>query len=146
MSFFKWEPLSPYDEQKVLAAIADAELNTSGEIRVHLDKWCKTDPLFKAKNLFTHLQMDATAAGNGVLIYVAVKERKFAIVGDTGIDRVVPPHFWESTKQIIQSHLSKGNLVEGLVAGISEVGLQLKQFFPYQSDDTNELPNEISYG
>ena len=111
-----------------------------------MDKWCKTDPLYKAKNLFAHLGMDKTKERNGVLIYVAVKEKKFAIVGDEGINKVVPEDFWESTKEIIKLHLSKGELVAGLEAGIAEVGIQLKQFFPYQSDDENELPNEISYG
>jgi uncharacterized membrane protein len=92
------------------------------------------------------LGMDKTKERNGVLIYVAVKEKKFAIVGDEGINKVVPEDFWESTKEIIKLHLSKGELVAGLEAGIAEVGIQLKQFFPYQSDDENELPNEISYG
>jgi uncharacterized membrane protein len=146
MSFWKWEPLTPYEEQKVLEAIASAELETSGEIRVHMDKWCKTDPLFKAKNLFEHLGMTKTKDSNGVLIYVAVKEKKFAIIGDVGIDNVVPADFWESTKDIIKGHLSKGELVSGLESGIAEVGKQLKQYFPYQRDDENELPNEISYG
>ncbi len=146
MGLFKWEPLTSYEEQKVLQAIADAELETSGEVRLHMDKWCKTDPLYKAKNLFAHLGMDKTKERNGVLIYVAVKEKKFAIVGDEGIDKVVPEDFWESTKEIIKMHLAKGELVAGLEAGIAEVGIQLKQFFPYQSDDKNELPNEISYG
>ena len=83
--------------------------------------------------------MDKTKERNGVLIYVAVKEKKFAIVGDEGINKVVPEDFWESTKEIIKLYLSKGELVAGLEAGIAEVGIQLKQFFPYQSDDENEL-------
>jgi uncharacterized membrane protein len=146
MSFFKWEPLSEYEEQKVLQAIRAAELETSGEVRVHMDKWCKTDPVFKAKNLFLHLGMNNTVEANGVLIYIAVKEKKFAIIGDVGIDRVVPSDFWESTKDLIQKHLAQGNMVAGLEAGIAEIGKQLKHYFPYHGNDKNELSDEISYG
>jgi uncharacterized membrane protein len=146
MSFFKWEPLTPYEEKKVLHAIAAAEKTTSGEIRLHMDKWCKTDPVFKAKNLFDHLGMDKTKDRNGVLIYLAIKEKKFAIVGDVGINNVVPADFWESTKNIIRTHLANGEMVTGLEAGIAEVGTQLKTYFPYERDDQNELPDEISYG
>jgi uncharacterized membrane protein len=147
MSFWKWEPLTPYEEKQVLDAIAAAELNTSGEIRVHIDKWCKSDPLFKAQNLFGHLKMDQTKLRNGVLIYIAKDEQKFAIVGDTGINSRVPIGFWESAKDIMKAHFAKGELVSGISNGIAEVGEQLKTFFPYQDDnDENELPNEISYG
>ena len=86
MSILKWEPLTPEQEQRVLEAIAAAELNTSGEIRVHIDKYCKTDPVFKAMNLFSHLKMEKTNYRNGVLLYVAKLENKFAIVGDEGIN------------------------------------------------------------
>ncbi len=144
---FNWEPLNAHDEKRVLEAIAVAEKATSGEIRVHLDKWCKTDPVFKAKNLFTHLKMEQTEARNGVLIYVAVNEHKFAIVGDEGIDKKVGIHFWESTKDIMKAHFSKKELAKGLIYGIAEVGEQLKEYFPYQrGEDKNELPDEISYG
>jgi len=146
MSFWKWEPLTPYQEKQVLEAVATAELNTSGEIRVHIDKWCKTDPLFKAKNLFVHLKMDATKDRNGVLIYIAKEEHKFAILGDIGINTRVPIGFWDSAKDKMQGHFASGDLVSGICAGIDEVGIKLKEYFPYQSDDENELPDEISYG
>ncbi len=144
---FGWEPLTPEEENNVLQAIAAAELETSGEIRVRIDKWCKTDPVFKANNLFSHLEMEKTEQSNGVLIYVAMKEHKFAIVGDVGISRVVPADFWESTREIMKSYFAKGKIVEGIEAGIAEVGVQLKKYFPHQGgDDVNELSNEISYG
>ena len=141
-----WKPLTQEEEQQLLQCIEEAERSTSGEIRVHLDKWCKTDALFKANNLFLHLEMDKTELHNGVLIYVAVNEHKFAIVGDTGINEVVPKDFWESTKDKMKTHFAAGNLVEGICSGIKEAGEQLKHYFPYQKDDENELPNEISYG
>ncbi|MDB4161663.1 TPM domain-containing protein [Bacteroidia bacterium] len=146
MSIWKWEPLNPNQERQVQEAIAAAELNTSGEIRVHIDKWCKTDPLFKAKNLFGHLKMNETKGRNGVLIYVAMKEKKFAIVGDVGINTRVPVGFWDTTKDKMKSRFAEAELVAGVCEGIEEVGHQLKAFFPYESDDENELPNEISYG
>ncbi len=146
MSLFKWEPLAPDEEQRILRAISEAELNTSGEIRVHIDKWCKTDPVFKANNVFIELKMDATEKSNGVLVYVAKKEKKFAIVGDVAIDRVVPTDFWDSTKDLMKDLFSTGDLVGGICKGIEEVGVQLKQYFPYEDGDINELPDEISYG
>ncbi|MGB0849662.1 MAG: TPM domain-containing protein [Bacteroidia bacterium] len=146
MSFFKWEPLSEEEERKVLQSIAEAELNTSGEIRIHIDKWCKTDPVFKANNVFSHLKMEKTEARNGVLLYVALKEKKFAIVGDKGIDAVVPRDFWESTASIMRKNFSAGTVVEGICKGVQEVGVQMKKYFPYESGDINELPDEISYG
>lgn len=146
MSFFKWEPLTPAEEQRVLAAIAAAELGTSGEIRVHIDKYCKTDPVFKAMNLFTHLKMEKTKYRNGVLIYIAKKENKFAIVGDEGINRVVPADFWESTKEVMKAQFSQGEMVVGLELGIAEIGRQVKQYFPFEDGDINELPDTISYG
>ncbi len=141
-----WKPLSEYEEKQVVDAIVEAEKQTSGEIRIHLDKWCKSDPLFKAQNIFDHLELQNTKLRNGVLIYVAVKEHKFAIVGDQGIDAVVPGDFWESTKEKMRAQFASGNLAGGVVAGIQEAGIQLKNHFPYQEDDENELPNEISYG
>lgn len=146
MSFLKWEPLSSEEEQKVLFAISEAELKTSGEIRVHIDKWCKTDPVFKANNLFLHLKMDKTANKNAVLIYVAKKEKKFAIVGDVGIDAVVPNDFWDEAKEHMTNSFRSDDLVGGLCKGIQLVGEQLKEFFPYENGDINELPDEISYG
>lgn len=146
MSLFKWQPLTEEEEQVVMKAIAEAELNTSGEIRVRIDKWCKTDPVFRANNVFIHLGMEKTQKRNGVLIYIAKKENKFAIVGDEGINNVVPADFWESTKDVMKSHFAAGNLVHGIEAGIKEVGMQLKAYFPYEEGDINEQPDEISYG
>ena len=146
MSILKWEPLTPEQEQRVLEAIAAAELNTSGEIRVHIDKYCKTDPVFKAMNLFFHLKMEKTNFRNGVLLYIAKLENKFAIVGDEGINKVVPADFWESTKELMKASFSKGEITEGLEQGVNEIGVQLKEYFPYEDGDINELPDTISYG
>jgi len=121
-----------------------AENNTSGEIRVHLEKSTEKDALERAKEVFCFLKMDETKQQNGVLFYVAVDDKKFSILGDKGINNAVPDDFWNSIKNIVLEHFSKTNYAEGLKQGIVETGLKLKEFFPYQSDDKNELPDEIS--
>lgn len=127
-------------------AIKEAELNTSGEIRVHLESKCSGDPLQRAVYIFNYLKMYRTQARNGVLVYVAVGSRKFAIIGDAGINAVVPDNFWDGIKEQMQASFAEGNYVDGLVQAIRESGVSLKRYFPYQSDDINEQPDEISFG
>lgn len=127
-------------------AIKEAELNTSGEIRVHLESKCSGDPLQRAVYIFNYLKMYRTQARNGVLVYVAVGSRKFAIIGDAGINAVVPDNFWDGIKEQMQLNFAAGNYVDGLVQAIRESGVSLKRYFPYQSDDINEQPDEISFG
>ncbi len=140
------EFLTKEDEQKIVKAIQEAEIATSGEIRVHLESDLKEDCLEHAKEVFHLLNMDETKDKNGVLFYVAVKAKQFAIVGDSGIDKVVPNDFWESVKNTVTSEFTKGNKANGLILGILEAGEKLKQFFPYEKEDKNELSDEISKG
>ena len=100
----------------------------------------------RAKEIFHELRMDITELKNGVLIYIAVKNKAFVICGDKGIDDLVPEDFWDSTKEIMASHFKNGNFKQGLIDGISIAGEQLKKYFPFQEGDTNELSNEISKG
>jgi len=127
-------------------AIGDAELNTSGEIRVHLDDSCKEDILDKAANVFHALKMDATELRNGVLFYMAVDDHKFAIIGDKGINEKVPADFWDNIKETMLTHFKQGNFTEGLCVGIEMAGNKLKTHFPYHSSDSNELSNDMSFG
>ena len=127
-------------------AIKEAELNTSGEIRVHLEGKCSADPLQRAVYIFNYLKMYNTQARNGVLVYVAVESRKFAIIGDAGINAAVPEDFWDSIKEKMRCSFAAGNYVEGLVEAVKDAGESLKKYFPYQSDDINEQPDEISFG
>jgi len=138
--------LSAQEELELVEAIKSAELNTSGEIRVHIDPSSDKDGLERAKEVFFELKMNETEAQNGVLFYLAVKEHKFAILGDAGIDKVVPDDFWNSTKELVIGEFKKGDFATGLQLGIAEAGKRLKEFFPYQKDDINELPDEISKG
>jgi len=137
--------LNKEEEQRIISAIKEAELQTSGEIRVHLDKTLDKDPVYDAQQVFQRLGMHRTEARNGVLIYLLPEQKKFAIIGDEGIDKVVPEHFWEDVRDLMQQHFREGAFVEGLRAAIALVGEKLKAYFPYQSDDENELPDEISY-
>ena len=138
--------LSKEEEQEIVSAIQEAELNTSGEIRIHIEATSKKEAYERAQEVFGELQMHQTEQRNGVLLYLAVDDHQFAICGDEGIDKVVADDFWDCTRDIMASNFKKGNFKEGIIAGILNAGEQLKQFFPYQTDDTNELSNEISKG
>lgn len=138
--------LTAAEELEVVEAIRLAEKNTSGEIRVHLEKETSMAPLDRAVEVFHHLKMDETAERNGVLIYIAAKSKTFAICGDKGINEKVPADFWDCTKEIMLNHFKKGENKLALVNGIQRAGEQLQKYFPYQHDDLDELSNEISKG
>lgn len=137
---------SEQDKLTITNAIRAAETNTSGEIRVHIENRCAGEVLDRAAYIFGKLEMHKTVLRNGVLFYLAVEDRKFAILGDGGINEKVPEDFWESTKDVVISNLKDGKYAEALADGIIKAGEQLKKHFPYQSDDVNELSDEISFG
>ncbi len=134
------------EQNQIVEAIHQAELATSGEIRVHIEEHCPGDPIDRAKEMFFSLKMNETEQQNGVLIYVALLDKKFAIVGDKGIHDIVHDSFWQAEKDLMKSHFVKSEYTEGLVRAIEKVGEKLKVNFPYHKDDTNELSNEISFG
>ena len=136
--------LNPDAEREVIEAIRLAEKETSGEIRVHIEKHTNADHYKRATEVFHELGMDATELKNGVLIYLAVDDRHFVILGDKGIDAVVENDFWDCTKDVMQQHFKNGDFKTGLVEGIARAGERLRQFFPWQEGDTDELSNEIS--
>ncbi len=140
------EFLTPAEEQEIIEAIIQAEKNTSGEIRVHIEATSKIDHFSRAQQLFHFLKMDNTKDANGVLLYVAVDDKKFVIYGDTGIDKVVPRGFWDSTKDVIASHFKQGNFKQGIIEGVLRTGKELEDHFPWNHDDTNELSDAISKG
>lgn len=141
------ESFSSEQKKRIKAAIEEAELNTSGEIRVHLENHCKSENVLdRAAQVFAQLKMHETEARNGVLIYMAVKDHKFAIIGDGGINAKVEEDFWDTTKEKMLARFKAGELTQGLVDGILCAGERLKQFFPYQKDDINELSDDISFG
>lgn len=137
---------SEQEKEDITIAIKNAELDTSGEIRVHVENKCKGDVKDEAAYFFKELEMHKTEQRNGVLFYLAVKNRKFAILGDVGINKVVSENFWDDIRDHMLNHFRENNFAEGLVEGIIKAGQQLKEHFPYQTDDVNELPDEISFG
>lgn len=138
--------LSAAEEKAVIEAIRVAEKNTSGEIRVHLEAHSKIDAFDRATEVFEFLHMSNTKQSNGVLIYVAVEDRTLVIMGDSGINDVVAPNFWESTKDRMITQFKDGNTKQGLIDGVLTAGEQLKKHFPYKKNDKNELPDDISIG
>ncbi|MRX67066.1 TLP18.3, Psb32 and MOLO-1 founding protein of phosphatase [Flavobacterium resistens] len=138
--------LSKEDEQEIVEAIRVAEKNTSGEIRVHIEKTTSKAHFDRALEVFHELRMDETKLKNGVLLYFAVEDKNFVICGDKGINDLVSDDFWDCTKDIMSNHFKSGNFKQGIVDGITNAGEQLKKYFPWSEGDTNELSNEISKG
>ena len=133
------------EQQRIKLAVEAAEKCTSGEIRVCVEKTCSEDVLDRAAKYFAKLDMHKTKLRNGVLIYLATVDRKFAIIGDAGINAVVPDNFWDQAKLDMLEQFKQGNLVEGVATGVKLAGEQLKKYFPYGDDDTNELSDDISF-
>jgi len=133
------------EKKQITDAIAEAELNTSGEIRLHMEGKCPIDVLDRAAYVFEKLEMNKTDQRNGVLFYLAVHDRKFAILGDGGINRVVPENFWDEIKETMLGYFKQGKFTDGLARGILMAGEQLKANFPHKSNDVNELSDEISF-
>ncbi len=134
------------EQQQITQAIREAELNTSGEVRVHIENRCSGDVLDRAAYIFKQLNMHRTKLRNGVLFYLSVNDHKYAILGDVGINQKVPDTFWDEIKEEMAGLFMAGNLADGLTGGIRKAGEQLKTHFPYQKDDVNELSDEISFG
>lgn len=139
-SFFTKE-----QQAHILASVREAEKETSGEIRVHIESSLKVDVLDRAAWLFKKLKMDKTAERNGVLFYLAVNDRKFAIIGDAGINAKVSEGFWDEISELLKKNFKEGKFTEGLTEGIIMAGNQLKSHFPLRKDDVNELSDEISF-
>lgn len=136
---------TPEEQKQIVDSIRDAERKTSGEIRVHLDVVCPVATLDRAVHVFEDLEMHETKERNGVLLYMAIQDKKFAIIGDVGVNRLVSKDFWEKCKENTLEAFGKGDFVKGLQQCIAQAADILKQHFPYQKDDINELPDELSF-
>lgn len=132
------------ERQRVKAAIAAAERQTSGEVRVHLDEHCEDPALDRAAFVFAELDMHRTKQRNGVLLYVNVTDRQVAVIGDGGIHAQVGQHFWDDVLELVRLHFIGGRFAEGLIAGVERIGEKLREHFPWERDDRNELSNEIT--
>jgi uncharacterized membrane protein len=138
--------LSDGEKEQIVQTIKNAESKSSGEIRVHIEYRCRTEPLKRAKEVFEKLGMTNTKEKNGALIYVAVGDRKLAVIGDSGINSKVSPDFWHQVKEQIKGELARGQFHWGICLGIELIGEKLKEFFPHRPDDVDELSNEPSLG
>lgn len=138
--------LTEDQEQTLIAAIRKAEKNTSGEIRIHIEKHTEKGALERGIAIFKALRMHRTKQRNGVLLYIATQSRKFAIVGDRGIHHIVPDNFWDTETEMVLTHFKSGAYLKGLEQAVLDVGEKLKHFFPYQRNDVNELSDQISKG
>jgi uncharacterized membrane protein len=135
------------EQARIVSAIMEAEKNTSGEIKVHIATTSAWEDVVKqASMVFDKLELEKTKQRNGVLIYIAKDDRQFAIWADKGINSVVPEGYWESTIDLMRSYMKAGQYAEAVIKGINMVGVKLKKYFPYQKNDVNELPDEISFG
>ncbi len=137
--------LNREEDRRVVEAIKQAELNTSGEIKVHIENHCRGDVEERSLVVFNRLKLNETKLHNGVLIYLAARDHKFAILGDEGINKVVEDGFWNDVKDLMMNHFKEGRFADGLEQGIQRCGEKLKNYFPCQSDNTNEIPDDISY-
>ncbi len=146
--FGKKRLMSEEDEAQVVAAIRAAEKSTCGEVRVYVESHCRfVDPVDRAVEVFYGLKMDKTDEHNGVLIYVALKDRQLAVYGDEGIHKKVSKEYWQNAVQQMLQHFNKENHVFGLCQTVAAIGETLHKEFPYQpNDDKNELPDSIVFG
>lgn len=138
--------LTAAEREQIVDAIREAEGKTSGEIRVHLDRRCKGNPQAAARTVFDRIGMARTAEKNGVLVYLAVKDRGFAILGDAGIDAKVEPAFWDGVRDRMLAAFKEDRFGDGIAEAIRAAGERLATAFPRAAGDANELPDDISFG
>ena len=139
---------SDAEKQLIVSSIQAAERQTSGEIRVFVESRCKyVNPLDRATEIFAGLKMEETAARNGVLVYVALKDKQLALFGDKGIHEKVGAEFWNKEVKLILSHFNRADYAAGIAHVVEEIGEALRTHFPYDKDgDINELPDDIVFG
>ncbi len=137
--------LNSTEETEIINAIKEAEKNTSGEIRVHITYKENTSSFNYAKEVFNQFKLYKTEQRNAVLILISAKERTFTILGDTGIDKVVKQEFWDSVKNNVIEKFKLGNYFDGILFSVNVVGHKLKEYFPWDNNDKNEIPDEIFY-
>jgi uncharacterized membrane protein len=136
---------SKKEKEQILAAIQEAEKHTSGEIRVHLACRAREPVYGHAQKVFQRIGMTKTAHRNGVLIFLATGNKKFAVLGDVGINEEVPEGFWNDVVQIMQAHFKQNKFAEGISEAVLRIGEKLKAYFPYEAHDKNELSDNISF-
>jgi uncharacterized membrane protein len=143
---FPYRPFTEEQDAKIVSAVAEAEKNTSAEIKVHVTKYCKGDVMLAAANTFKKLEIDKTEQRNGVLIFLALEDHKVAILGDEGINNQVEDDYWQCTLDVLLPHFKKNEIAEGICAALDRIGEKLAVLFPSNDKEDNELDDNISYG
>ncbi len=146
-SLFRKEYFTKEQQEEILAAIRQAENATSGEVRLFIASKCRTaTALQSAVAVFHKLKMEQTAQRNAVVLYIAMESKKLAIYGDEGIHKIVGQDYWNNTIEELSNHFKNGNMTQGIVAAINDIGNKLQKHFPHLEGDKNELPDEIIFG
>jgi uncharacterized membrane protein len=139
--------LRELEHDRIVAAIKEAEAKTSGQIRVYLQRGkFEEDALPRAEKKFFQLRMDKTKERNAVLIFVAPRAQKFAVIGDEGVHQKCGEQFWQELVERMRGHFLREEFTEALLEGIEAVGKLLARYFPKTGPSTNELPDEIVEG
>ena len=142
-------PRNPFrnnEEQLVISAIRDAERHTSGEIRVHIERQCDIPLMERTVQVFNLLDMDKTELHSGVLLYVSLDDRKFAILADSGINSRLGEKYWDKLYVKTTERFRNNSIADGLIWCIQQIAEELSLYFPILPNDINELSDEISYG
>ena len=150
-SIFKRKPVNYFSEEEkkvIVLAIENAEQRTSGEVRIFIESHCSyVDPVRRAKEVFQELKMYQTEARNGVLVYIAMKDKQLAVFGDEGIHAKVGNTFWNAEVHKMLTNFNKSNYTTGIVEIIHSIGEALVVNFPFnKQNDQNELSNDIVFG
>jgi uncharacterized membrane protein len=141
------EFLSKLDHDRIIEAIRGAESKTSGEIRVYIQRGkFETDPVMLAQKKFQRLGMYKTRERNAVLIFVAPRAHKFAVVGDQAIHEKCGEQFWQNVVDGMRVHFQNEKFSHALTEAVNEVGRVLATHFPRTSANANELSDEIIEG
>ena len=146
---FKQKPFfSEKEQQQIIQSVQSAEQRTSGEIRIFIENYCRyVDALDRAAEIFFNLEMQKTKDRNGVLLYIAMKDRQLAVFGDEGIHQKVGTEYWNREVQLLVSKFNSDNYADGISACVMDIGEALHKYFPYNRDtDKNELPDNIVFG
>jgi len=138
--------LTKEEKKQVEEAIGKAEKESSGEIKLYIDRFCWEKIEDKAERVFRKLGLFKTKERNGVLIYLVTANQEFFIYGDEGINKKVPDNFWDEIKNLMQESFGRGDFGKGLAEAVEKVGMELKTYFPYRKNDENEISDEIEYG
>lgn len=146
---FKKKPFfSEKEQEHIVQAVQSAEQRTSGEVRVFIESHCRyMDAIDRAAEIFFNLKMEQTKDRNGVLLYIAMKDRQLAVFGDEGIHRKVGTEYWNKEIELLIHKFNKEDYAEGIRACVLDIGEALYKHFPYNKDtDKNELPDNIVFG